>query len=189
MVRKIAIYTIAGAMLIANVQSGEATSLTGLAGALELPSGEKQFLPTSSTSLEPFSGTSIRSIKILNNSASLIAYDPFNATNFKTAFDRDPQFFAQATRMNPFWQFLIENDIIGMPQEKVVEQNLEPVEALTFYQQRLPERKSSPRYFSSSTKGEKLLDGGSSAARTNIQLLIRKACTELTCLLDGCRKT
>jgi hypothetical protein len=121
MVRKIAIDTIAGAMLIANVQSGEATSLTGLAGALELPSGEKQFLPTSSTSLEPFSGTSIRSIKILNNSASLIAYDPFNATNFKTAFDRDPQFFAQATRMNPFWQFLIETDIIGMPQEKVVE--------------------------------------------------------------------
>jgi hypothetical protein len=121
MVPKIALYTIAGAMLIANVQPGEANSLTGLTRTLQLPPGAKQFLPGYTTPVEPSYGSPVRSTDTLYDPATLIAYDPFDANKFKTTFDRDPQFFAQATRMDYFWQFLVENDLIGMPQDKVVE--------------------------------------------------------------------
>jgi hypothetical protein len=117
MVRKIAIYTIAGAMLLTNGQQSKATSLSGVALALKDSQLGQISLPTT----EQFPGGFVRSSNILDTSATLIAADPFNSATFKTTFDRDPQLLAWATRMTPFWQFLIENDLIGMPQEKVVD--------------------------------------------------------------------
>ena len=56
-----------------------------------------------------------------NVNSERLAYEAFDATKFKTTFDRDPNFLAWATRKNAFFQFLIENDLIGMTRDKVTE--------------------------------------------------------------------
>jgi hypothetical protein len=117
MVRRIAIYTIAGAMLLTTGQQSKATSLSGVPLALK----DSQLVQISSPTIEQFSSRFVRSSNILDTSATLIAADPFDSKTFQATFDRDPQLLAWATRMTPFWQFLVENDLIGMPQEKVVE--------------------------------------------------------------------
>lgn len=117
MVRRIAVSTIACAILVTGGKPGDATPVASVTSLLKAADRVESSTPFA----QPHSDCS-RLQNASEKSQLLIATESFDAAKFKSTFEQDPQFLAWASRMPAFLRFLEEKDLIGMTQEKVTEE-------------------------------------------------------------------